>query len=133
MITILSYLTAAFSLYLSWEDLRHQSVPILSLLIWVILCALLAFYGNPSLPSFAVLLGISICILLYQHFSQIIYIGLADLVVLTSLSAWVPVIKLPALFLMCGTLGLATTLILKQKRFPFLPALFLATAIVFFL
>jgi prepilin signal peptidase PulO-like enzyme (type II secretory pathway) len=132
MVAGLSCLTAILAAYLSWQDWRTQSIPMLGLLGWLAMSALFAFYGNPSLMVFCVLSGISLSIGLYQHFSKKVYIGIADLVVLTSLSAWVHVEKLPILFLICGVLGIASAIILKNKRFPFLPALFLAAAIVSF-
>lgn len=130
MVAGLSCLSAILATYLSWQDWRTQSIPMLGLLGWLAISALLAFYGSPSLIAFCILSGISLSIGLYQHFRQTMYIGIADLIVLTSLSAWIPVAKLPALFLICGVLGIISVMILKNKRFPFMPALFLAAAAV---
>lgn len=120
------------ALYLSWQDWRYQSIPMLGLLSWLIITGVLAIYGTPSLMTFCILAGMSLVIALYQHFSKKAYIGIADLIIMTSLSSWIHVEKLPRLFLICGVLGIALAIILKNKRFPFLPALFLAAAIVSF-
>ena len=133
MLTSLFCLAAGLAVYLSWQDWRAQSIPMLGLLGWLAVSVLLAFYGNPSLIVFCVLSGMSLSIGLTQHFSQKIYIGIADLIVLTSLSAWIHVAQLPVLLILCGALGIISAVVLKNKRFPFLPALFLATAIVYFL
>jgi hypothetical protein len=132
MVTGLFCLAAVLAIYLSWQDWRTQSIPMLGLLSWLVVSALLAFYGSPSLMAFGVLFGMSFGIGLFQYFRKKMYIGIADLIVLTSLSAWVQVTQLPMLFLICGMLGVASAIILKNKRFPFLPALFLAAAVVTF-
>ncbi|MDP4725597.1 MAG: hypothetical protein NWR39_01715 [Pseudomonadota bacterium] len=132
MVAGLSCLAAILAAYLSWQDWRHQSIPVLGLLGWIVVSASLAFYGNASLVTFCILSGISISISLYQHFSEKVYIGTADLIILTSLSAWIQTTQLPMLFLTCGVLGIISAAVLKSKRFPFLPALFLASAIISF-
>ncbi|MES2253072.1 MAG: prepilin peptidase [Pseudomonadota bacterium] len=130
MLTGLFCLGALLALYLSWQDWRTQSIPLWGLLAWVALCAFSAFYGTPSCMAFSLLFGVSICLAVYQYLRKQELIGLADLIVLTSLSAWIDVSKLPALFLLCGTLGILATVVLKNKRFPFLSVLFLAAAIL---
>lgn len=131
MVAGLSCLAAIIAGYLSWQDWRYQSVPLLGLVAWLI-CSVIAFYGRPSLMAFFVLSGISLIIGAFQYLRKKMYIGIADLVMLTSLSAWVHVEKLPMLFLICGVLGITSAIILKNKRFPFLPPLFLAAASVSF-
>ncbi len=132
MLTGLYCLAAILAAYLSWQDWRTQSIPMLGLLGWLAVSELLAFYGSPSLIAFCVLSGISLSIGAFQHLHKKMYIGIADLIVLTSLSAWIHISQLPLLFLICGVFGIISAAIIKDKRFPFLPALFLAATIVSF-
>jgi prepilin signal peptidase PulO-like enzyme (type II secretory pathway) len=132
MVAGLFCVAAILAAYLSWQDWRTQSIPMLGLLGWLAVSVLLAFYGNPSLMAFCVLSGISLGIGAFQHLSKKMYIGIADLIILTSLSSWIHTSQLPMLFLICGMLGIISAAILKNKRFPFLPALFLSAAVISF-
>lgn len=133
MIIGLYCLAAILAGYLSWQDWRTQSIPMLGLLAWLAISGLSAFYGNPSLVTFCLLFGASANIALYQHFSQKTFIGIADLIILISLSAWIQLSQLPMLLFICGLLGIISATIVKNRRFPFLPALFLSAIITYFI
>lgn len=133
MIVGLYCLAVILAGYLSWQDWRTQSIPMLGLLSWLVISVLSAIYGTPSLAVFCLLFGVSANIALYQRFSEKTYIGIADLIILTSLSAWIHLPQLPILLLICGLFGLISAMLLKSKRFPFLPALFLSALITYFL
>lgn len=121
-------------IYLSWQDWRHQTIPLWGLTTWVILCICWAnVHKSVSFDAFYLLSGFSLCTLLYQYIRQKEYIGFADLVILVSLSTWLHLTQLPALFISCGALGVLSVILSKKKRFPFVPIVFLAALIVYFL
>ena len=81
--------------------------------------------------AFVLLSGISLSLAAYQHLRKKVLIGSADLILLTSLSAWIESYKLPALLVICGTLGILASVFSKNHRFPFLAVLFFAAAIIY--
>lgn len=129
MQTILLCMAAVCAAYLSWQDWRYESVPLWAVLIWALICAVVAFY-NPPYTSFVILSVVSIILLFYQLIKRQQLIAITDLCVMTSMSVWLSIETIPIFLTLTGIFGVITSYILNAKRFPLLPALFLSAALV---
>jgi prepilin signal peptidase PulO-like enzyme (type II secretory pathway) len=125
------FLTIPLAAYLTFQDCRTQHIPLLGLLVWVVIHGFIAYVGEQSFETFMIFLGLCVCIGVVQIVVKEMYIGVADLIVMTSFSAWMTTEQLPLFFMVCGGLGALTAIVTKSKRFPFMPALFASAFIIF--
>ncbi|MDP3372143.1 MAG: hypothetical protein Q8S21_04555 [Candidatus Paracaedibacteraceae bacterium] len=127
--TLLITMAALCAAYLSWQDWHHESVPIWALSLWGLLFILIALITPPHYDTFIALTSLSAFLYAYQWFRQKELIGFADIIVIVSLSLWIQLDIVPLFLALTGILGTATAYLLTSKRFPFLPSIFIASAI----
>ncbi len=140
MMIVVQSVSALTALALVHHDWKHQTIPLHTLGIWlfITLChAILCTFSTHhtlsiinhigfSYDSCLALTGTAIFLWVYQWIRGKAMIGTADLIVLISFSAWIPVETIPLLLLISGSTALILTYYFKREAVPFLPGLFLA-------
>ena len=133
MVEFLNGVAILVAVFLSWQDWQHTSVPLIGILFWLAICALLWFFKQHSAESAVILFILTLFLFLYQFCRKKQIVAAADLIVLFSCSIWLDDFFHVLLFLMLsGFFGLLTAMVVTNKRFPFLPAIFLSAFSVYF-
>lgn len=115
----------AFGIVLAIQDLKLQSVSFLSLLAFFVFCATDGiFHKNYTfIPVFIFLLiGLT-----YRVFKGHSVFGMADYIVVSAVSFLLNSAQVPFFIILCGVLGVITSFVLRQRRFPFIPAILVST------
>ncbi len=132
-----SLLTAMALVHHDW---KYQTIPLSTLSIWLLvtLCyAILCAFSNNhthalinhsgfTYDSCLALTSTTILLSGYQYIRGKAMIGLADLIILASFSAWIPIEKVPTILLISGGVAIILTRYFKRETAPFLPGLLLA-------
>ncbi len=106
------------------QDLKSQSVSFLLLLGFFTFCAMSGiFHKNYTfIPVFIFLLiGLT-----YYVFKRHSVFGVADYIVVSAVSFLLSDAQVPYFITLCGVFGIVTSLILKSRKFPFIPAVLLS-------
>jgi prepilin signal peptidase PulO-like enzyme (type II secretory pathway) len=122
-------MAALCAAYLSWQDWRHESVPIWALGLWGLICIIYAYTIHFHKDTFIALASVSALLYLYQWVRKKELIGFADIVIITSLCVGISLDMAPLFLILAGLLGSATAYFTSSKHFPFLPSIFVAAAI----
>ena len=121
---IVNCFVSIFGLILIYQDFRESKVGIIPVILFLLSC--LGFYFiNREICLIPAILFFAIGGLFYILKKKMAF-GIADYIVIFSISFVLPKSHWPEFLAICGGLGILTSLYFKDKKFPFIPSILIS-------
>lgn len=125
---ILNIIAGFLGIILSIQDFKHQKVGVIPLFSFVIVCVLLGYFTREfCIIPFLIFIIIGLITYIFKRKQAF---GLADYIMTFAISFIMPIDGLDIFIILCGILGILTSILFKKKKFPFLPIIFISSIIV---
>ncbi len=122
---LIFYLFAGlFGLILIFQDFKSQSVPVWSLIGFLIQCSVIGIVSkNFCYFPFLIFLGIGLVFYLLKKKKAF---GMADYIVAFSTSFLITNDSWPFFIILCGSFGILLSILFRSRKFPFIPGILMA-------
>ena len=125
---ILYIIAGFFGIVLSLQDFKNQKVGIIPLFGFTVTCVFLGYFTKKfCFIPFFIFLGIGLILYIFKRKQAF---GMADYIMIFAISFILPSDSWHLFIMLCGVFGILCSLILKKKKSPFLPVIFLTSMII---